>query len=90
MEEYVETEESAGGDDGEHHGVLLCHRLRPLAGLLLGKSSVQERLDINLTHVVLLLLLLAVHGAEAAQEDRYQCHDDQAAVRHLITQHKYW
>ena len=34
LEEDVETKESAGGDDGEHHGVLLCHGLWLLAGLL--------------------------------------------------------
>lgn len=35
VEEDVESEESAGSNDGEHHGVFLCHCLWSLSCFLL-------------------------------------------------------
>ena len=80
VEDHVETEEGAGCDERKHHGVLLCHRLRPFTGPL----------------VVILLLLLRVNTSETAmsklveagpvvigapaKEDGYQGHDDEAAI----------
>jgi len=64
VEDHVETEEGAGGDERKHHGVLLCHRLWSFTGPL----------------VIILLLLLRVNTSEAAKEDGYQGHDDKAAI----------
>ena len=38
LEEDIEAEEGARGNDGEHHGVLLRHRLRRFACLGLNQS----------------------------------------------------
>ena len=50
VEDHVEAEEGAGGDEGEHHGILLRHCLRSLSRLF----------------VVVFLLLLRVNTPEAA------------------------
>ena len=50
VEDHVEAKECAGGDEREHHGVLLRHRLRSLSS----------------SFVIILLLLLRVNTPEAA------------------------
>ena len=65
LEEDVKAEESAGGDDGKHHGVLLRHGLRLLPRLL----------------VILLLGAVRADGAVGPDEDGEEGHHHQAAVR---------
>lgn len=64
LEEDVEPEEGAAGDQGEHGRVPLGHRLRLLAGLL----------------GLVALLPVGLDGSEGPKEDGDESHDDQAGV----------
>ena len=64
LEEDVESEEGAGGDEGEHCRVLLGHGLGFFSGLV----------------AVLLHLLMRLDTAEASEPDRKQGHDQKAAI----------
>ena len=80
VEDHVETEEGAGGDERKHHGVLLCHRLWSFTGPLVIILLLLLRVNTSETAMSKLVEAGPVVSGEPAKEDGYQGHDDKAAI----------
>ena len=80
VEDHVETEEGAGCDERKHHGVLLCHRLRPFTGPLVVILLLLLRVNTSETAMSKLVEAGPVVSGAPAKEDGYQGHDDEAAI----------